>query len=318
MSAAWARWVAWITRPEPVVGLAVFRALVGLVLAQELVTAWWVGVPGAFWRLPADGGVGSLSPGWRFEVLGGPTPLAVDAVMWATVVAALAVAAGMFTRTASFVALQGFLALMFLSPACGGGHDRLITNALWILALSPAGATASVDAWMRTGRWLDPTPRASWPRRVLGLQIVVCYTFAGIGKIGPEWWPWGGLEAVYYSVLQPQWNERDATFVAWIFPLTQAATVVTLLFEGLFVLVPLWMWGRHRWPSWRRLDLRLPFLALGLAMHGALEWFMDLGPFAVISLSYYFLLFDADELAGAARRLRASLPWARAAVAEAS
>ncbi len=319
MSALWGRWVAFLTRPEPVVGLAVFRVLLGLVLAQELLSAWWVGVPEALWRVPEDGGIGPLTPGWRFDLLGGATPSAVDGVLAATVVAALAVSAGLFTRLSAFVALQGFLALMFLNPPCGGGHDRLITNALWIVALSPAGASASVDALLRTGRWLDPTPRASWPRRVLGLQIVCCYTFAGLGKIGPEWWPWGGLQAVYYAVLQPQWGERDATFVAWAFPLTQVATTVTIAFESLFFLVPVWMWGRHRWPSWRRLDLRIPFLLLGLAMHGALELFMNLGPFALISVSYYFLLFDADEYATALRRLRASLPWSRTApdVAEA-
>ena len=296
----WGRWVELVNSREPVVGLALFRVLVGLVLFEELFTAWWVGVDRALWLPPEHGGIAPVSEGWLFHLLGGVTPVTMGLVLWTTMAAALMVSAGALTRVSALVAQQGFLALMFLNGQAGGGHDKLITNALWILALSPAGTSASIDCRVRTGRWLDPTPRAGWPRWVLGLQIACTYTFAGWAKMGPEWWPWGGWKAVYVSILQPQWNEIDATWVAFVYPLTQLATVLTMVFECGFFLVPLWMALRHPFPALRRFDVRVPFLLLALGMHATLETFMNLGPFARISVAYYLTLFDADEYARAA------------------
>jgi hypothetical protein len=170
---------------------------------------------------------------------------------------------------------------------------------MWILAFAPSGRSFSV--WCRG---VSPTPGAAWPRAVLVLQLGVTYTFAGIGKTGPEWWPWGGYDAVYRSLLQPHWNEIDATFVADLYPLTQLATALTMVFETGFFLVPLWLLLRDRYPRIRRFDPRWFFLPLGLVMHGTLELFMDLGPFALVTLAYYLLLFDAQEYAGFARRVR--------------
>ncbi|MCA9568313.1 MAG: HTTM domain-containing protein [Myxococcales bacterium] len=300
----WSRFVALANAKEPVVGLAIFRVLVGLFLFEELFTAWWVGVDRALWLPPEHGGMVPLSDPWQFHLLGGATPATLSLVLWGTMAAALLVSAGALTRVASLVALQGFLALMFLNVPCGGGHDKLITNALWILALSPAGTTASVDCRVRTGGWVDATPRAWWPRWVLGLQIACTYTYAGWAKMGPEWWPWGGWKAVYLSILQPQWNELDSTWVAFAYPLTQLATILTMVFECGFFLVPLWMALRHRTPWLRRYDVRVPFLLLAFVMHATLETFMNLGPFARISVAYYLLLFDADEYARAWRALR--------------
>jgi hypothetical protein len=307
----WAAWVDRVDRREPVVALAVFRILVGLVLAKVLLAIWWWGVDDALYATPAQGGLTNLGASWRLDWLGGPTPALIDATLWVGIGACGLLVLGLVPRVAALVAGQAFLALNALHTDAGGGHDKLIAVALWILALSPAGASLSLPSAWR-GRWFDPTPRASWPRAVLWLQISVVYTFAGIAKAAPEWWPWGGLDAVYRSLLQPHWNEVDTTWVAHVFPLTQLATVLTLAFEGGFFVVPVWMLARERWPRLSRYDPRPVFLGLGLLMHATLEWFMDLGPFAVISVAYYPLFFSDGELRRAADRLRSYLPGSSA------
>jgi hypothetical protein len=303
----WRRFVDWVNAPEPVVGLAIFRVLTGLVLAKVLLTIWWLGVDEALYRSPADGGMTSLGTSWRMELLGGPAPATVDAVLWAGIASSLLVAAGVLPNLAAIVASNAFLALGGLHVDAGGGHDKLITNGLFLLALSPCGASLSLPAWWR-GRTWDPTPRAAWQRGLLALQIAVVYTFAGLAKGAPEWWPWGGWDAVYRSLLQPQWNELDTTWVAHVYPLTQLATVLTIVFEAGFFVVPAWMVARWRWTWLQRWDPRWFFLGLGVVMHATLELFMDLGPFALISVSYYTTCFTSDEYARAAAAVRRYLP----------
>jgi hypothetical protein len=89
--------------------------------------------------------------------------------------------------------------------------------------------------------------------------------------------------------------------VARLFPLTQAMTAVTMLWECGFPLVFGWMLARERWPAVRRYDVRLLFLVVGVVMHGTLELALNLGPFGWATTAFYFCFFDADEYA---RRLR--------------
>ncbi|MFO0004418.1 MAG: HTTM domain-containing protein, partial [bacterium] len=92
-----------------------------------------------------------------------------------------------------------------MHPFAGGGHDRLFTNALFLLLLSPAGATLSLDARRRTGSFVDPSPRPAWTRTLLVFQLCVVYLVTGVQKLGSEWFPWGGASAVYYALLTPSW-----------------------------------------------------------------------------------------------------------------
>jgi hypothetical protein len=140
-----------VHRPEPVVGLAVFRVLAALVLAKVLLAIWWLGVDVELYRLPTDGGMTSLAPSWRLDWLGGPTPGVVTAVLWTGIGACGLLALGVVPNLAALVAAQAFLALNALHADAGGGHDKLIVNGLWLLALSPCGASLSLPAWWRGG-----------------------------------------------------------------------------------------------------------------------------------------------------------------------
>lgn len=300
------RWVAFVERREPVVGLALFRIGIGAALAWTLLRIVASGAGRALYLPPESGGMLALTGDWRFALLGGPSAPAVTALTVAALVGAALVAVGWYARPAALVAGQATIALLSLVPESGGGHDRLITNALWLLVLAPCDHSLSLRCRLRTGAWVDPTPRAAVVRYLVMLQLVVTYTITGWQKLGPEWWPWGGLEAVYRSLLQPDWSRHALPWLGEVFPITQLMTAGTIAWEGGFPLVPLWMWGRHRWPALRRLDVRVLLLLAGFTTHAVLESTLNLGPFGFVTVAFYPCFFDADEYASFTRRFRRS------------
>jgi hypothetical protein len=302
---AWSALESWVAEEEPVTWLALFRIAIGCIVVVDLIDTWSSGAMAMLWLPPDAGGLDELVGDWRTSLIGGPTTAAVYAWFFAALVGCAALIAGVGSRVGALLAGQALLALFALAPGTGGGHDRLLTNALWLLVLAPAGASLSLGCRLRTGRWTDPTPRAAWPRRLVGWQLVVMYTITGWQKLGPEWWPWGGLEAVYRSLLQPSWARWDlASVVAHLFPLTQAMTVATIVWEGSFPLLLAWWVGRRR--GWRigRWPVRGVLLGVGVVMHTTLWATSNLGPFPFVTLAFYLCCLDDGDWARLSSRLR--------------
>ncbi|HTJ81686.1 MAG TPA: hypothetical protein VL400_08165, partial [Polyangiaceae bacterium] len=124
---------------------ALFRIAVGLVLLVALVTmnrAWSV-----VWVDASHGGVVTLGEGsWLVRLLGGPTPQVVRGLMYAAMVAAAFVTAGLGGRAATLIAGQLYLALFTLNGNASAGYDLLFTNALWLLTLGAPTEVWSADA----------------------------------------------------------------------------------------------------------------------------------------------------------------------------
>ena len=306
MRKLWLRWVGRIAHTEPATPLALFRIAVGLVLLYTHLTMLWSGSV-VIWIHRDHGGIHPLSAQqWLIGWLGGPSADTIHGLIAVGLVAAVTLIVGLFGRLSALVGLQVSLALFSLLPASGGGHDRLITNALWILLLAGSTTTLSLDARIRTGRWRTDTPVSAWPRYVLLFQLCLVYTVTGIHKLGSSWFPWGDYSAVYYAMLTPNWARYDvvsADWIAWIYPLTQVGTAVTWIWEVSFPMVLLWLWWRHtadrggRLRAFaRRVDLRVLYAVVGLVMHGSLFFLMELGPFSFITLSFYVAMWHHDEL----------------------
>ena len=330
MSTRWRRLVAALAHREPPTPLALFRLAVGLILCWVLVDPVLSGALRPVWFPAADGGLASGGQGvWLWSLLGGTGAAQVWGVLLVGLGAALALAAGLAGRVAALVLLQCFLALLALNPGTGGGHDRLLTNALWLLVLAPADATLSLSCRLRTGRWLDPTPRVAWPRYVAVYQLALVYACTGIQKVGADWWPWGGLDAVHYALLTPSWQRFSwLGWVGWLAPLTHTGTLVTVLWEIGWPLVPLALYFRAtrtrpgRLRAWsNRLDLRALFALIGVTMHVLVWAAINVGPFSPATLSFYLCLWHHDEYRRLARRLlpgrypsiRNTLPEAKSA-----
>lgn len=286
----WRRWVEALGRVEPGTSLAIVRIAVGLVVAGDLAETWSSGALALMW-----GDVSDTAEGFRHFAPKGLWTLigthydAVRAVAAVTIVSALSLAMGLGSRLSAFVALQGCIALFHLNLLSGGGHDRVATNALWLLVLADAGRTLSVACRLRTGRWTDPTPVPAWPRWLMVFQLVVMYTVTGLQKIGPEWFPWGDLLAVHNMLLVPSFARWDLSpYLGALAPLTRAATLVTWVWEVSFFVVGLAMLR-----GWTR--VRSTYAFLGAAFHLTLLAVANLGPFSLISLSLYPALFGPGE-----------------------
>lgn len=256
------------------------------VLATAEVAA--AGMHRVVWLGPVYGGYDVPDANWLVRLLGGPTPGVIGGLLGAAMVAGVMLSAGLLTRAAALGALLSCEALFQLDRSSGGGHDSLLTNALWLVFLGGGGAAWSVDAWVRRRRGgaVDATVPA-WPRRLAVIQLGLVYFTAGVHKVGAEWMPWGGFSALYYTLQTPHLLRYDwGPLVRRWYPLTQAATAVTMLFE---VGMPLWLLAHAR--GLTRRDPRPWLVGLGVALHGGIWLTMDLGPFSAIALAYYPCLF---------------------------
>ncbi len=294
----WSRWSELVAEEELPDAMAAFRVMVGLVVFGTALTPLLTGVDLLF---VADEH-GGLAPNGRGPALwlwlGGSTPGAIRALFVSMLLGSVAVITGIGGRWASLVLGQLCLVYFSLHPGTGGGHDRLITNALWLLFLSGAHTSWALPVRWRTGAWRSMGKILAWPRRAAVFQLILMYTLTGFQKQGDAWTVEGDFRAVYDTMLLPSWSRWDLVGVADVFWLTQVSTIVAWWWEALwFVLL---FWYALLRPSWRgtrsgrlarRFDLRVPFVVLGLITHGILWLTSNLGPFTPVTFAFYLCMW---------------------------
>lgn len=311
---AWSRLVRWLDTREPGEPLALLRIATGCNVFAAVASVALPGLVPILWLTPEHGGIRMLPDkgSWLIGLLGGPTPTVVWPLVALTLAASALLAVGWASRIAAFVALQGFLALAWINGDAGGSYDPLITNVLWLLVLAESDATLSVRSKLQTGAWSSGRAVTAWPRWLVVLQLLVMYCSTGLQKVSAAWVPGGESDALYYILQQPSWRRFDMSWVAWIYPATQAATLSVWLFEVFAPLLVLVLWFRStrtrpgvlRAVS-NRLRLRDAFAAYGVAMHLGIHALMAVGPFSLVSASLYLCLFTGDEWRALGRRLAA-------------
>lgn len=299
----WQGWVRALQRQEQGTSLALFRIAIGLgslwlvlgMLPHGRVNLLWVNRAGGGYR---EGSSGS----WLVEALGGASSTVVWGLVAVCTLASLALVLGLASRLSAFLALQTVLALGWINVHAGGSYDDLATNALWLLVLADSGATLSLSCRLRTGRWTSDRLVSSWPRWLAVLQLVLMYSTSGAQKISHHWVPGGEASALYYILQQPEWQRGDMRWLAEVYPLTQAVTTLTWLWEVgspllLLVFLARWRGERASRPlrALRRYDLRLGYAAIGIPMHLGTLMLMDVGPFSALSIAYYASLWHPDE-----------------------
>ena len=306
----WSAWVGLLTTREGGATLAAVRLGAGLSVLSTLLPIAVTDMVPLLWLDVSDGGyrsVGDLP--WRVALLGGQTPTVVWGLVVAGLLAGVSLALGLRSRLAALVAGQAIIAVTWLNGHAGGSHDALITNLLWLMVLGDTGATLSIDCRLRTGRWTSDRQVAAWPRWLLVLQLVLMYASTGSQKLSAHWVPGGNLSALYYILQQPTWQRVDMRWLAPWFPLTQAMTAASWLWEVTSPLLLVWFWAR-RSPNGplRRLLLRLRwrtlFATMGIGVHLGILLAMEVGPFTWISLSFYPALVHPDEWGRALNWLR--------------
>ncbi len=301
MTRAWRRWVALLSRVEPGTGLALFRVALGLCVVGIVLEAWTSGVAEVIWVDVAQGGYRHLTPTWLFALFGGATRAVLRGVLMVALAAGVGLVLGLGGRLAALLALVPMVHLTRLNPEASGAYDLLLTNGLWLLVLADASRTWSLDAKLRTGAWVDPTPVPAWPRGLALFQLIgLTYFMSGVQKVSTHWPLGGGLSGLYFTLQQPTWQRFDMGWLAQLYPLTQVGTLVSWLFE---VLAPLWLVA-----IWRRWRVRHLFTFVGVTMHVLILVLMDVGPFSFVSLAYYACLVRP----GAVSESHATAPSPRA------
>jgi hypothetical protein len=274
----WRRWVAFIATRETGEILALFRILTGLGLLWNIGGS--VKVVPLIWFDRAYGGYRSLPDA--------PSPELVWTLVIVSLLAGGFLVIGLGGRITALIAAQSLLALSMINAQTKGSYDALLGNALWLLVLADSTATWSLDARIR-GSWTSDRRVSAFPRYLAILQLVVVYFFNGVQKVSAHWTFAGGWSALYYILQQPTWQRFDMTWTAHVYPLTQLGTLVTHLFE---LGSPLLLLGYYLLRKRRRLDLRIPFVAVGILLHLGIFILLEVGPFSLIILAYYPCLFS--------------------------
>jgi hypothetical protein len=310
----WRFWVELFDRREAGTSLAAVRIGVGLCTLLTLATAAADGMVEVLWVDAAYGGFGDISGNGFFQLCGGPRPAVTWTLFALAASGALLVTVGLGARVAALVTTLCFGALVSSQPDTTGGADALITNALWLLALSRCDETLSLRCRLRAGSFRSDREIPAWPRYLLILQLVVVYFAAGVQKTAGVWTPGGGYLALHYVFQDPTWIRFGDDALLWASPLTRIGTAVTWHWEHLAPLLLLYYYfaytrersGRiRRWLT--RFDLRKPWAAIGVVLHVGIFSLLDVGVFSLIALIYYFALWRPGEIERGANRLRERL-----------
>lgn len=231
------------------------------------------------------------TPGIRF--FGGPRPEVVLGLLTAAAVAAAFMVVGLFGRLPVLVAAVTTHIVFIQNSDVSGGGDALLGNALFLLLLANCTQTLSLDARLRTGRFIDSTPIAAWPRKLILVQLAIVYTVTGVQKlVSSAWTPLDGFSALYQILQSPQWA-RDPDLVVWtggwlVLP-AALLSIVTIVWEVFFFVVLI----DRRW--------RWLFAITGVGMHAGILLLMEVGAFSWLSMSFYPAMFAPEAAAFFAR-----------------
>jgi len=216
-------------------------------------------------------------------------PWAARAVWMVGVLAHLAWLVGYRTGISACVAVGTWISMVGRNPLLYALPDQLHTALACLLAAMPTGRALSLDA-----RRVGSRPVPVWCRRVLQLQLAVVYVGTGVLKSGTTW---QDGSALYYALVNPYNRHFDvamalARLQPWILrPLTWMVLVWELSFAVLVTLT----WARELWPSRRIVDVRVPLLGFGTAMHLGIQVMLYVLWFTPLTLAAYACFLAPHE-----------------------
>jgi hypothetical protein len=256
--------VRWLFAPVDVAPLVLTRIVFGALMAVDLATClagdfiaaryvepdFWFTFPGFAWVRPLPG----AGMTWLFVAL---------------VACAAMIAVGLCHRVAAVAFALGMTWILLVDQTHYLNHQYLICLLALLLAVAPADAAGSIDAWRRGGA----RPRIpAWSVRLLQVQIAIVYVYAGVAKLDADWLSgaFAGLCFAQVPLLAPYADDEV---------LTRTFAFAGLLFD--LLVVPGLLWRRTRW------------LATGAAVlfHGINSQLFSIGVFPWLMLGTLPLLW---------------------------
>jgi hypothetical protein len=277
----WSGWERFWFEPQQTSSLALFRIAFGL-----LVFAWTVTlIPNLYAFYGSDGILPKKPPsgpgGWGLLGLSDSRAWLL-VVFVATLIAALALTVGLFTRLAAVVVWIGIVSILNRNGFVTNSGDGVLRDLAFYCALAPAGAALSLDRLRKVpDRFWEFPARAPWALRLIQIQVSVGYLAAVWHKAQSELWNNG--TAVSYALRIEDLRRLGMTaFVTHSVELTNLLTFGTLAVElALGVLV----WNRTARP-W--------VLAMGVCLHLGIDSAIIVGFFSFAMLTAYLAFVPPD------------------------
>lgn len=224
----------WFTPSDPAL-LGILRILTGTLLTWSSVI-WLCDQEGFFgqngWQ--TAGNVWRLNDqpwhwSWYFVA---QTPTAGWLLAALSVLAALSLSVGFFTRTAACIAFAGYISAVNRAPLNTFGFDDALGIMLVPMVIGSAGARFSVDSIFKKIRPI-PNIETTIAMRLIQVHLCIIYFFSGCGKLlGASWWEgtalWGAVANIQYRTI-------DLTLLAWHPLLVNALTLCALFWEISYV-----------------------------------------------------------------------------------
>ena len=241
------------------------------------------------------------------RLLGGPTEAVLQGLLLTATIASVFMVVGLFGRVPILVAAVCTNIAFAQNADVTGGGDALLGNgnkklddlacsgrmsAACCMRFPPspsptvsvsATATLSLDCRWRTGRFVDATPVAAWPRKLALVQLAIVYTVTGVQKlVSSAWTPLDGFSALYQILQSPQWARSPGFIEAtngWLVLPAALMSLATIVWEVGFFMVLIK-------PRWRGL-----FAVVGVGIHIGILLLMEVGIFSWLSMSLYPTMF---------------------------
>ncbi|HWN42833.1 MAG TPA: HTTM domain-containing protein [Thermoanaerobaculia bacterium] len=270
-------------RPEPLalfrIGIASFELVLSAVLWPYLLqlygqlgfVQWPVGELIIFPWLPTTGRLAEA-----LEPLGIAPAAWVYGLYGAYLASLVGLLAGWKTRFMAAVAWLIHMTLMNGGFFSTYGVDLIVHICLFYCIWMPVGDCLSLDRRAR-GTPATPSPMARLSIRTLQIHLCIIYLTAGVSKTGGVEW-WNG-EAVWLSVMQPQFARMDFTWLAstpWV-PMAAGWSVMLVELGYAF-----FMWPRRTRGVW---------LGATVALHLGIGLFLGLWFFAAVMILFNVCAF---------------------------
>lgn len=279
MASALKRWWRFLFEPVDAGSVAVFRIVLGVMVAWDAarylsfgwVTEYYIRPSFHFTYLYFDF-VKPWPGSWmyvHFVALG--------------VFAAMA-AAGVFYRFSSTMLFLAYTYVFLLEKSVYMNHYYLIVLLTFLFVCIPADRAFSIDRWRRPDL-PDRVPR--WSVLILRFQLLIVYGFGAVAKLNPDWL---AGEPMYSEIVR---HGPDVPAIASHFP--PAVLAYAIAYGGIVVdlsLPLLLSFRRTRWLGF----------AAAVVFHVLNEIFLRIGVFSYLMIGAITIFFDPDWPRGVAAR----------------
>ncbi len=241
---------------------------------------------------------------WRFSLFDVVTSDGgVLIVCYIFIVSLIAMAIGLWPRFTTIVSVMLLFTFHERNLMLLGGGDTTMRVIGYLLMISPGIHALSVHRipkqWkhFKEHRTLLTAPLMSiWPYRLLLWQYLVIYITSGIDKLmGVMWWQRGtAMAAALHHTHFARIHGGLMDQFSILSPFISRATIVFELLWGL-LLLPIGFVKNYLPKQLKRFSLKRYLLLGGLAFHGGIFIFMEVGIFPwAMMLGYLGLLLDDD------------------------